>query len=221
MLPEVIDAGEGERARHLRRVDRVLQRASDRDGLRWRPPPGSICAPTSSSSTAIARCRWRWRRGRARSITCRRCHADDVAPLAAAECAAVLLPGGGVPRRRAPRPRAGAARRGRDLVVLATDVNPGTSPVVSMPLVIGLARAGTGCRRSRRSRRHAERRLDARRSSTRSARSRSASAPTCWCSTVPVDQIAYRFGHNPVLISVIGGEIAYVRDDADWRVSVG
>jgi len=30
----------------------------------------------------------------------------------------------------------------------------------------------------------------------------------------PAESIAYRFGHNPVAIVVIGGEIAYVRDDA-------
>ena len=62
---------------------------------------------------------------------------DDVGPLAAAECAAVLLPGaeflGG--ERTAP---------GRDLAdagaicVLATDANPGTSPVFSLPVIIGL-----------------------------------------------------------------------------------
>jgi imidazolonepropionase len=30
----------------------------------------------------------------------------------------------------------------------------------------------------------------------------------------PAESIAYRFGHNPVAIVIIGGEIVYVRDDA-------
>ena len=30
----------------------------------------------------------------------------------------------------------------------------------------------------------------------------------------PAESIAYRFGHNPVAIVVVGGEVAYVRDDA-------
>ena len=65
-------------------------------------------------------------------------HEDDIPSLAQAECAAVLLPGAEFlgAEHRAP---------GRDLidagaiVVLATDGNPGTAPVFSVPLVIGLA----------------------------------------------------------------------------------
>ena len=30
----------------------------------------------------------------------------------------------------------------------------------------------------------------------------------------PAESIAYRFGHNPVAIVIVGGEVAYVRDDA-------
>jgi imidazolonepropionase len=30
----------------------------------------------------------------------------------------------------------------------------------------------------------------------------------------PAESIAYRFGHNPVAIVVIGGDVAYVRDEA-------
>ena len=68
-----------------------------------------------------------------------RMHPDDIAPLAAAPSA---------PRccSRAPSSWApSSARPARALidagaiVVLATDANPGTSPVFSLPLVIGLA----------------------------------------------------------------------------------
>jgi cytosine/adenosine deaminase-related metal-dependent hydrolase len=30
----------------------------------------------------------------------------------------------------------------------------------------------------------------------------------------PAEQIPYRFGHNPVQIALIGGEVLYVRDEA-------
>ena len=54
------------------------------------------------------------------------------------------------------------------ICVLATDCNPGTSPVASLPLVIGLAVRRYGWTRARGARRvHAQRRLGARRSSER------------------------------------------------------
>ena len=30
----------------------------------------------------------------------------------------------------------------------------------------------------------------------------------------PAESVPYRFGHNPVAIAIVGGEVAYVRDDA-------
>jgi imidazolonepropionase len=36
----------------------------------------------------------------------------------------------------------------------------------------------------------------------------------------PADSVPYRFGHNPVAIVIVGGEVAYVRDDtAAERIS--
>jgi imidazolonepropionase len=75
----------------------------------------------------------------ARSVDHLAClHPDDLAPLAAAECAAVLLPGAeflGAERLAPGRALADAGA----ICVLATDCNPGTSPVTSLPVVIGLA----------------------------------------------------------------------------------
>jgi imidazolonepropionase len=147
-------------------------------------------------------------------------HADDVAPLAAAECAAVLLPAAeflGAEHRAPGRALLDAGA----LVVLATDANPGTAPVVSMPLVIGLGARLYGMSA-----------LETLAAATLNAAWTLGLERTLGSIEVgkradllvldvPVDQIAYRLGHNPVLVSVIGGEIAYVRDDADWRVSVG
>jgi imidazolonepropionase len=147
-------------------------------------------------------------------------HEEDIAPLAAADCAAVLLPAAeflGAEHRAPGRALLDAGA----LVVLATDANPGTAPVVSMPQVVGL-----GARLYRMSA------LETLAAATLNAAWTLGLEHTLGSIEVgkradllvldvPVDQIAYRFGHNPVLISVIGGEIAYVRDDADWRVSVG
>ena len=67
-----------------------------------------------------------------------RLHPDDLAPLAAAECAAVLLPGAELLGAEALAPGRALADAGA-ICVLATDCNPGTSPIASLPLAIGLA----------------------------------------------------------------------------------
>ncbi len=35
----------------------------------------------------------------------------------------------------------------------------------------------------------------------------------------PIEAIPYRFGHNPVAIVILSGEIAHIRPDNEWRVS--
>ena len=64
--------------------------------------------------------------------------AGDIPALAAAACAAVLLPAAEFlgAEHRAP---ARALIESGAIVVLATDLNPGTAPVASMPVVLGLA----------------------------------------------------------------------------------
>jgi len=75
----------------------------------------------------------------ARSVDHLAClHPDDLAPLAAAECAAVLLPGAEFLGAEELAPGRALADAGA-ICVLATDCNPGTSPVASLPVVIGLA----------------------------------------------------------------------------------
>jgi imidazolonepropionase len=145
-------------------------------------------------------------------------HPDDVAPLAAAETAAVLLPAAeflGAEHRAPAREllQAGA------IVVLATDANPGTAPVVSLPLVIGLAVRLYGL-------------------STREALA-SVTLNAAWTLGLhadrgsieagkradlvlldaPAEHVAYRFGHNPVAMTFVGGEPVYVREDQAWRLS--
>ena len=64
---------------------------------------------------------------------------DDILALAAAGTVAVLLPGAAFMLRE---PRDAPARKLVELgvpVALATDFNPGTSPILSVPVVVGLA----------------------------------------------------------------------------------
>ncbi|MGZ8601298.1 MAG: imidazolonepropionase [Actinomycetota bacterium] len=66
------------------------------------------------------------------------CSPDGVGALAASETVAGLLPASTFFLRGKPAP-AGALRDARAPIALASDANPGTSPVVSMPEVIAMA----------------------------------------------------------------------------------
>jgi imidazolonepropionase len=134
----------------------------------------------------------------ARSVDHLAClHPDDLAPLARAECAAVLLPGAEFLGAEETAPGRALADAGA-ICVLATDCNPGTSPVASMPVVIGLAvrRYGWTVR-------------EALAACTLNAAwvlgyddrgsievGKRADLLLLWA---PVEHIPYRFGHNPVM----------------------
>ena len=146
-----------------------------------------------------------------------RLHPDDLAPLAAAECAAVLLPGAEFLGAEALAPGRALADAGA-ICVLATDCNPGTSPVLSLPLVVGLAvrRYGWGVREA----------LNAVTLNAAWVLGRSAEVgsiePGKQADLVlldgPAEHVPYRFGRNPVALVVRGGELAWVRPDQTWRV---
>ena len=65
-------------------------------------------------------------------------HPDDIDPLGQSETAAVLLPGAEFMGAEATAPARALIEAGA-IVVLATDANPGTSPIFSLPLIVGLA----------------------------------------------------------------------------------
>jgi imidazolonepropionase len=138
-------------------------------------------------------------------------HPDDIAPLAAAPCAAVLLPAAeflGAEHRAPGRELIDAGA----IVVLASDGNPGTAPVFSMPVVLGLAARLYGF-------------------SSRELLG-AATLNAAWTLGVehdrgslevgkradvllldgPVENLAYRFARNPVAVALVGGELVWVRD---------
>jgi imidazolonepropionase len=140
-------------------------------------------------------------------------HPDDIGPLANASCAAVLLPAAeflGAEHRAPGRALVDAGA----IVVLATDGNPGTAPVFSMPLVIGLAARlyGFGVLETLgMATLNAAWVLDLAHDRGSLERGKRADLLVL---DAPVDAIAYRFGHDPVQIALVAGEPVYVRDDA-------
>ena len=144
-------------------------------------------------------------------------HPDDIAPLAASGCAAVLLPGAEFMGAEATPPARELADAGA-ICVLATDANPGTSPIVSLPLIAGLA-----------VRRYGWSVKEALLAITLNA------AYVAWTYEKgsieigkhadlvlldgPVEMLPYRLGHNPVAAVVRDGQLVHVRPDQAWRVA--
>jgi imidazolonepropionase len=147
-----------------------------------------------------------------------RIHPDDVAPLAASECAAVLLPGAELMNAEELPPARALADAGA-ICVLATDFNPGTSPIASLPVIIGLAvrRYGWTVREALLATTlNAAYVLDR-------AEELGSLEPGKRADVIvldgPAEHIPYRFGHNPIAIVIAGGEVAWVRPDQEWRVT--
>jgi imidazolonepropionase len=155
----------------------------------------------------------------ARSVDHLAClHPDDVGPLAGAECAAVLLPGAeflGDERVAPGRALADAGAIG----VLATDLNPGTSPVASLPLIAGLA-----VRRYGWTPREALVAMTLNAAWVLRLHEQLGSLEIGKRADVvvldaPLAHVSYRLGHNPVAIVIIGGEVVHVREDQAWRLA--
>jgi imidazolonepropionase len=155
----------------------------------------------------------------ARSVDHLAClHPDDVDVLARAECAAVLLPGAELLGDERVAPARALADAGA-IGVLATDLNPGTSPIASLPLVVGLA-----VRRYGWSAREALAAITLNAAWVLRLEGELGSLEVGKRADVvvldaPIEHIAYRFGHNPVALVIAGGEIVHVRPDQAWRVA--
>jgi imidazolonepropionase len=144
--------------------------------------------------------------------------AEDLIPLAHSECAAVLLPGAEFLGAEQLAPGHALAAAGA-IAVLATDANPGTSPVFSLPLVIGLAvrRYGWTPQAALVASTHNAAWVLRRSDSTGSLEPGKRADVVVL--DAPIEHLPYRFGHNPVACVLVGGELAYVRPDYASRVS--
>ncbi len=141
----------------------------------------------------------------------------DIPALAAAECAAVLLPGAEFMNGEQTAPGRALADAGA-ICVLATDFNPGTSPILSLPLVAGLGARLYGF--------SVKELLLAltlnpawvlERSDQLGALAVGRQADVLVLDG-PTAQLPYRLGHNPVALVVKAGCVVWVREDQAWRV---
>jgi imidazolonepropionase len=141
---------------------------------------------------------------------------EEIDQLARSETAAVLLPGAEFLGDERVAPARQLADAGA-ICALATDLNPGTSPILSLPVIIGLA-----VRRYRWSVLEALLACTLNAASVMRLSDRLGSLEPGKRGDVvivdgPIEQIPYRFGRNPVAVVLVGGELAYVRADQAWR----
>jgi imidazolonepropionase len=154
----------------------------------------------------------------ARSVDHLAClHPDDRLPLARSECAAVLLPGAELLGDERVAPARALADAGA-ICVLATDLNPGTSPLQSLPLVVGLAvrRYGWSVREALLAvTLNAARVIDRAADLGSIEPGKHGDLVLLDC---PAEHVPYRFGRNPVALVLMGGRVVYVRAGEEWRV---
>lgn len=145
--------------------------------------------------------------------------AKDIKPLARSECAAVLLPGAEFLGDEHVAPARKLADEGA-IGVLATDANPGTSPITALPTAIGLA-----------VRRYGWTSKEALLAATLNAAWVLGLSDVCGSIEAgkradvlmldgPIESIAYRFGRNPVVATFVGGVPQYVREGERWRFHI-
>jgi imidazolonepropionase len=145
-------------------------------------------------------------------------HPDDIGPLGQSETAAVLLPGAEFMGAEATAPARQLIDAGA-ITVLATDANPGTSPIFSLPLIVGLAvrRYGLSTREALLAvTLNAAYVLDVH---TELGSIEPGKKADLVLLDTPPEHIAYRLGRNPVAATFVAGEPVYVRPDAAWRIT--
>jgi imidazolonepropionase len=146
-----------------------------------------------------------------------RLHPDDLGPLAESETAAVLLPGAEFLGAEETAPARALADAGA-ICVLGTDLNPGTSPVASIPAIPGLA-----VRRYGWSVREALLACTLNPAHVLGMAGEVGSLEDGKRADVivldtPAAHLPYRFARNPVCAVLVGGRPAWVRPDSAWRL---
>jgi len=143
---------------------------------------------------------------------------DDAAGFAESNTVAVLLPGATFTLRQTARPPARRLIEAGAIVALGTDLNPGTSPIHSMPFVIALACRLYGLRPMEA--------LAAATVNSAFALGRDdigRIAPGLRADLVVLDapsfdEVPYRPDHDVALATICGGELAYVAERARSRL---
>ncbi len=142
---------------------------------------------------------------------------EELGPLAASETAAVLLPGAEFLGDEALAPARALAGAGA-ICVLGTDLNPGTSPVASIPAIVGLA-----VRRYGWSVREALLACTLNAAYVLGLSGEVGSLETGKRADVilldtPAAHLPYRFARNPVCAVFVAGRPVWVRPDSAWRL---
>jgi imidazolonepropionase len=191
-----------------------LAHAAEQLGLRMRVHGDQL----ADNQTASFAARW----GFASVDHLNHCSGGGVADLAESDTVAVLLPGATFTLRQDTKPPARALIDEGAVVALGSDLNPGTSPIHSMPLVMALACRTYGLRPK-----------EALAAATVNAafalgiddqvgritvRRR---ADLVVLDVSDVDELAYRPDHDGVAAVVCGGRLVHVRQDARERLSNG
>jgi imidazolonepropionase len=144
---------------------------------------------------------------------------DAVGDLAASDTAAVLLPGATFTLRQAAKPPARDLIDKGAIVALGSDLNPGTSPIHSMPFVMALA-----CRL------YGLRPFEALGAATVNAAyvlgledrvgrlSSGGRADMVLLDAPSFEEVTYRPDNDPVAAVICGGQIVHVADSERWRI---
>lgn len=189
-----------------------LAHAAEQLGLRMRVHGDQL----ADNQTASFAARWNF----ASVDHLNHCSAGGVQDLAESTTAAVLLPGATFTLRQTMKPPARALIDAGAIVALGTDLNPGTSPVYSIPFVIALACRTYGLRPR-----------EALAAATVNAAyaiglddevgriQQDHRADLVVLDVSDPDEIAYRPDHDPVVAVVCGGDLAYVAPGAESRVT--
>jgi imidazolonepropionase len=144
---------------------------------------------------------------------------DAVDDLAASDTAAVLLPGATFTLRQQKKPPAPDLVQAGAIVALGSDLNPGTSPVHSMPFVMALACRTYGIRPQEALAAATVNAAYVLGLDDRVGRLVPGRAADLVVLDVPtIDEIAYRPDDDPVLAVVLGGEVVHLSEKGRERV---